>query len=84
MSVCLLANGIFKRHIILSPVAVLPLPYFFTLSHKRQKIIERKIVLIFSATFVYNVCLSKNTSDGFGGLVVSMLASGSRVRGFEF
>jgi hypothetical protein len=25
----------------------------------------------------------KQSSDGFGGLVVSMLASGSRVRGFE-
>jgi hypothetical protein len=31
-----------------------------TYSHKRlQKFIERKIVLIFSATFVYTVCLCK-------------------------
>jgi hypothetical protein len=45
------------RHIILSCVACLRIPYFSILSHKRhdfrEKIIQHKIrVLIFSTTFV--------------------------------
>jgi hypothetical protein len=30
-----------------------------------------------------DLCPSNGSPDGFGGLVVSMLASGSRVRGFD-
>jgi hypothetical protein len=49
------------RRFILSSVACLILPFFFTLSHKRldfrkKKITEHKMgVLIFSAAFVRNI-----------------------------
>jgi hypothetical protein len=35
-------------------------------------------------TNALNIFYCNSTQDGFGGLVVSMLASGSRVRGFDF
>jgi hypothetical protein len=37
----------------------------------------------FSCTWVSMVITLPLAEDGFGGLVVTMLASGSRVRGFE-
>jgi hypothetical protein len=57
------------RHIILSSVACLAVPYFFTLSHKRhdfrnkKKVIDHKMcVFIFSTTFVWNISHPKNNS----------------------
>jgi len=52
------------RRIILSCAACLALPYFPTLSHKRhdfrKNIIECKMcVLVFSATFSWNISHSK-------------------------
>jgi hypothetical protein len=51
------------RHIRLSPVACLAVPYFSTLSHKkhdcRKTFIEYKIcVLIFATNFLRNICHS--------------------------
>ena len=52
------------RRIILSSVAGMAVPSFSSLSHKkdgfREKLIEHKtFVLIFSTTFICNICLSK-------------------------
>ena len=55
------------RHIVLSSVACLVVPYFSTLSHKRydfrKKVIKHKIcVFIFSITVVGNISHSKKYS----------------------
>jgi hypothetical protein len=56
--VCIHVLVIIQNRIILSSVACLALPYFFTLTHKRQDFLQKKVtehkmcVLIFSTTFV--------------------------------
>jgi hypothetical protein len=56
------------RHIILSSVACLAVPYFSTLSHKwyyflKKKVIEhKKCVLILSTPFVWNDSNSRNSA----------------------
>jgi hypothetical protein len=62
--VCILALGIQHakhiRPIVLSSVACLALPYFYTLSHKRhdfrKKVISHKMCFFY---FVYNFCLKR-------------------------
>jgi hypothetical protein len=57
------------RRVILSFVASPALLYFFTLSHKRydfrEKVIEHKMCVVFSTTFVENISHSKENSEIF-------------------
>jgi hypothetical protein len=72
MTVCAYSNLSYQackrmRRILLSSVACLALPYFFTLSHKgkdsRKNVTEHKMcVLIFYTTFIWNVSRSKENS----------------------
>jgi hypothetical protein len=52
----------FLRAILYCPCGRSVCTIFFHINSLTAKIIERKIVLIFSATFVYNICLPKKIS----------------------
>jgi hypothetical protein len=71
VSVALVIQHAKRMHcIILSSVAYLAVPYFFTLAHKQQdfrkKVVSHKMcVLIFSITFVWNISHSENNEARF-------------------
>ena len=79
MSVCLIQHPERMRRIILSPVACLVLPYFFTLYHKRhdflKQVFAHKIMLLFCTMFEIFIILRKIQWD----IIINVRTSSCKV-----